>query len=142
MVHTAREYVIKHKSIFMKAIIAYASILPEPTELKTYRHNTQRLIDSWDKLLKYYDCPARNELMRAVRKIHIDEYEHDEHYANLHDFLIEEMVNSDYETRPCGHPFEYWNEPEPYGGGYLIKDETLIQPIFKKRLKILEENNA
>ena len=139
MVKTAKGFVVKNKGIFMKAIIAYANTLPENTKENTCKPNTHRLIDAWDKVLGYYDCPQRNELMRAISKIHINEYEHDLHYASIMDFGIEELVNNDWGTRPCGHPNEFWNEPEPYGGGYLIKDETLKQPIFKRRLRILEE---
>ena len=140
MLKTARQYVIKHKDIFMKAITAYASILPEVTRENTELPNTHILIDKRDKFFTHERNIGRKPLMEAVWKVLLSEYEHDIYYRNRFDWLLEELANSGWKPRSCDHPTnEHWTEPEPYGGGYLIKDETLKQPIFKRRMRILEE---
>ena len=111
-----RGFVIKHKGVFMKAIIAFAKILEEPTKENTTRHNTHILIDIRDKYFKLDNLPARKELMKAIWKIGIVEYEHDGHYSFRGDWVLEEIHKSDWKQRPIWQPSrESWNEPLPEG---------------------------
>lgn len=135
MLREARQFVIEHKGIFMKAIVAFADILPEPTKENTVRHNTHVLIDLRDKFLRYDTIANRTKLYEAAWKIFIAEYEHDADETYRFDWLVEELANSDWETRPIGHPATNWQEPDPYGGGYLIKDDTLLK--HKRRFNLL-----
>ena len=121
--------------ILEKAIIAYASILPEPTKENCIYPNTHILLDIRDEYFKYADNPTKDKLERAVWKIFITEYEHDHYYGDRISFGIEKAANSEWKPRSVGHPVLYWNEPEPYGGGYLIKDETLKK--YARRFKNL-----
>ena len=112
----ARQFVIEHKGVFEKSIIAYASAFPEPTIENTTNHNTHILITLKDKFLEYEDNPNRKKLFEAAWKIFIIEYEHDPYYRARFDFIIEEIIKSDWMPRRLGHPVSHWREPEPYGG--------------------------
>jgi len=132
-------HAVKVNKAMLKAIILLANRYEEPTHENVLHPNSHILLDIRDKFLEYETNPSRRELFCAVFRVVIHKNE-DPYYGRRLDWLIEMIANSDWVTRPCDYPNEYWNEPEPYGGGYLIKDDTLEQPIFKKRLKILEEN--
>lgn len=136
MLNECRGFVIEHKGIFEKAIIAYAAILPEPTRDNCTNPNTHILLDAMEKFLEYDTNDSKRKLYKAAWKIGISEVEHDPSYADRGGWLIEFLANSDYKPRSQGHPNRLWKEPEPYGGGYLIKDKTLLK--FKGRFKILE----
>ena len=116
-----RDFIIRHKGIFEKAIIAYAKILPEPTKDNILHPNTQKLLDMRDKFFLYEDNRGKEKLFGAGFKILIAEYEHDPYYHYRFDWLLEEIVNSGWKPRPMGYPNKFWREPEPYGGGYLVK---------------------
>ncbi len=115
MLRTARNYVITHKAIFRKAIIAYAEILPDPTLGNTYRANTKFWIKERDKFRKYYNNPGREALIEAAWKIWIDEYEHDGHYVDLIDVVVDDIKSEEEWTeRVALHPLpRYWTEQRP-----------------------------
>lgn len=136
-----RVHAEKVNRAMLKALILLANRYEEPTHENVLHPNSHKLLDIRDKFLKYEDNPDRINLFRAVFRVFIHKYE-DPYYGRRYDVVIEDIANSDWVTRPCDYPNECWNEPKPYGGGYLIKDETLKQPIFKKRLKILEKDNG
>ena len=119
MLTVAREFVIKHKATFQKAIIAFASILPEPTKDNTLEPNSLILLEKRDKFFRYYKFPNRIELYNAVWKILIDEYEHDPQPRNIFQWLLEELIeevlSGRWKPRPSGHPSGLWGEPRPYG---------------------------
>jgi len=139
MLKDHRGFVIyKFKSPLMKFLIWLAEKMPEPTHENCIRPNTHILLDLRDEFFEHEDNPGRRELLWAVWKIGIIIYEHDPYYAWRADWFIEKIVNSDWKPRPIGHPNRWWHEEEPYGGGFLIKDETLKQKIFKRRMKNLE----
>ena len=78
MLSLKRRFVIKYKGIFMKAIIAFAHTLPEPTKERTRLPNTH---------------------IRAAWKILIDEYEHDGDVSDLLNWVIGEIKESDWKPR-------------------------------------------
>ena len=135
-----RDLIIKYKGIFTKALIWFAKRLPEPTRENVIRPNSKVLLDMRDEFFKCEDNGGRHELFEAIWKIFIVEYEHDIYYSNRIDWLVEQAVNRGWHPRPCGHPNTCWKEEEPYGGGYLIKDETLL--ANRKRFKILETQDG
>ena len=138
MLKENRQYVIESiKNPLHAAIILYGMKYLEPTRENCKNPNSHILLDAQDKLFEYYTNKRNFALFRAVFRILIGEYEHDNHYQWILDWMLEFLVNSDWRPRPCGHPSKSWIEPEPYGGGYLIKDDTLRK--FKRRFKILEE---
>jgi len=112
---TMRGFVIKHKGIFLKAIIAFAKILPEPKREDCKRPNSPVLFDIWDRLLKHLSLVSRIPLFKAARKLHIAEYEHDPWESELFDCFVEELViaylDGAYQPRTIGRPAAYWNEP-------------------------------
>lgn len=144
MLREMRGYVItKIKAPLQKALVLIGKRYPEPTRENTHLPNTHILLDLRDKFKKYEDNPyysptrkGRQELFDAIWKIFIDEYEHDIYYRTRIDWIIEEIVNSEWKPRDMGYPNQCWNEPHPYGGGYLIKDETLLN--LARRFEKLE----
>ncbi len=111
----ARQFVIEHKGIFQKAIIAFASVFPEPTIENTTHPNTHILIGTKGKFLEYEDNPGRKALFEAAWKIFIAEYEHDPYYRYRFDWILEQILESDWSPRPLGHPVNCWKEPERDG---------------------------
>ncbi len=135
MLKENRGFVIAKKLIFETAIIAYALIIPDFTHENVTRPNSHILVDARDEFFEHYDNPHKLKLLKAAWKILISECEHDNHYQWLFEWLVEYLVNHDFKPRPAGHPIKHWKEPEPYGGGYLIKDETLKK--YARRFKNL-----
>ncbi len=119
MLQSMRGFVIEHKGIFEKAIIAYANILPEPTKENTLEPNSHILIDKEEGFFKYYNNSSKTPLFKALWKVGICEYEHDPHYRHIGDWFVEELVESvlegKWKPRPNRHPSGGWNEPHPYG---------------------------
>lgn len=141
-----KDWALKHRRQFvidvvkaplMKAIILAASLIPEPTKENTRFHNSHVLIDAFDKLLEYEDNDSRIDFWRAIKKLSVFENDHDHsYYGNRAEFLVEYLVNHDYKPRSVGNPEQFWKEPPPFGGGYLIKDETLLRN--RRRFRFLE----
>lgn len=104
-----RGFIIKHKAIFMKAIIAYAKILPEPTRENTFLSNIHTLMDIRDEFKRRVNIPSREELLDAVFKIGISEYAHDTVYQFFADWLIEELRKSDW-VIPNRWDNRFWKE--------------------------------
>jgi len=136
-----RVYAEKVNRAMYKALVLLANRYEEPTHENVLHPNSHKLLDIRDKFFTWEDNPSRTNLFKAVFRVGIHKYE-DPYYGRRLDWLVEMIVNSDWVTRACDYPNESWNEPAPYGGGYLIKDETLKQPIFRKRMKILEEDDG
>jgi len=112
-----RGFVIEHKGVFEKAIIAYALILPEPTKENTLEPNCHILLDIRDRFRERNT--VKPALFEAAWKALICEYEHDPCYRNRLDWLLEELVESvldgEWKPRPTNHPSGGWKEPHPYG---------------------------
>ena len=110
-----RNFVIKHKALFEKAIIAYAKTYEEPTKENTRKHNTHILIDIQDKYFKYENNQTKMPLLEAAWKIGIVEYESND-YSSRADWLLEEIKKSDWRDRPFYLPTrDCWKEPLPEG---------------------------
>ena len=107
-----RDFVIKEKGIFVKAIIAYAKNIPEPTREDTFLSNIHILIDVRDEFVKHVNIPSRIELIEALFKIGISEYAHDTVYQFFIDWLINALRKSDW-TMPNRWESTYW---KPYVG--------------------------
>lgn len=116
---TKRAFVIEHKGIFQKAIIAFALILPEPTRENTLEPNSHILLGKWDKFFGYYSNSSKTRLFKSIRKITVFVYEHDPHYRHLIDWWLEEiletLLDGEWKPRPTNHPSGGWKEPHPYG---------------------------
>lgn len=118
----ARKFVIDHKSIFEKAIIAYAAILPEYTRENCNDPNTKILFDVEDKFWEFYSNPGKEKLFKAGWKIAKFENEHDPHYRDivfgwLVEEIVEAVVDGEWTPRPVGHPSGFWKEPRIPGVG-------------------------
>ena len=117
-----RDFVIKHKGIFEKAIIAYAKALPEPTKEMgrdgyCLEPTSHVLLDFREKFRSYYANPTKQALFEAGWKIAIDENEHDPHYRDIvFGWLVEELVEAvldgRWPPRRSGHPSSSWKEPQ------------------------------
>ena len=99
-----RDLVIKNKGIFVKAIIAYAESIPDPTEGDTFLPNIHELIDSRDRFKKQVNIPSRQRLLDALFKIGISEYAHDTVYQFFLDWL-----KHDLEKTPWVYPDKWVN---------------------------------
>ncbi len=118
----ARAFVIGHKAIFEKAIIAFAAILPDYTRENCNEVNTKILFDIEDKFWRFYNLPTRTALFKAAWKIAKFENEHDPHYRDIIfgwavEELVEAVIDGRWKPRPIGHPSGFWNEPRVEGAG-------------------------
>ena len=121
-----RQFIIeKFKAPLHKFLIFIAKRLPEPDRDNVMHPNTFKLLDIRDKFFKLESNPSRKALFEAAWRILITEYEHDPYYRYRLDWIVEQIINTDWHVRPIGHPNCYWNEKEPFGGGHLIKNEKL-----------------
>ena len=123
MLKEARQFVIEHKDLFMKAIIAFADTLPEPTKENTIIPNTYPMIRIWDKLLEMEDNPGREPLFKALKKITVSEHEHDYYYKDRMqvwlELWMEEVLMGNWKPRSLGHPDSCWKvDPDKRGIGY------------------------
>jgi len=141
---TARGFVIKHKGVFMKAIIAFANTLPEPArEGDTDPNkkvvgdpNSPLIMDVFDKFFEYFHHEGRVELLQAARKIFIFEYDHDPDYRNMFQFFLEEFVelvmSGKWKPRPIGHPSgTYWTEPRNHEGDHGLYNGRKFRTLIK-----------
>lgn len=128
-----REKVIVHKAVFLKAIVAFSKILPEPTRDNVEYPNTVILMGIRDKYFTLHANPGRNAMYKAAFrillylserpwKIFICEYEHDPRPRHIFDWLVEELVEAvisgKWVPRPVGHPSGFWDEPRTEEGNY------------------------
>lgn len=104
-----RAVVIKHKGIFEKAVIAYAEGLPEPTWGSCIHPNTHILFDIRDKFLKNETNPRKRALFEAAFKLLIAEYEHDPYYRYRLDWVLEQIIDSDWQPRKIRQEV-HWSE--------------------------------
>jgi len=133
-----RGFVIKHKAIFEKAIIAYADILPDPTYENVLEPNSHVLLDMRNKFFSYYHNPSKMNLFQATWKIAIAENEHDPHYRSLvFGWLVEEVVEAvldgRWKPRLIGHPGpSTWNEPRcEDGSNYGLYNGRSFKNLIK-----------
>ena len=99
-----RNFIIKHKGIFMRAIILYAKMIPEPTRDDTFLPNIGVLFDLRDEFLEHANIPSRIELIKALFKIGISEYAHDTVYQFFIDWFI-------YRLRKIAWALPQWESP-------------------------------
>ena len=114
---------IKHKAIFQKAVSAYAYILPSPRTTNTTGHWTAPFMEALDKLVEYVNY--KRGFFRDVRKIVLNEIEHDSLYRDPILFILEQIIEAVLDgrvpPREADKPDKkYWNEPKPYGGKHTI----------------------
>jgi len=102
-----RNFIIKHKGIFVKAIILYAKMIPEPTRDNTSLSNIHLLMDLRDEFRKHVNIPGRMELIEALFKIGISEYAHDIVYQFFIDFIVYMLKKKDWEL-PIKWESPYW----------------------------------
>jgi len=92
---SARNFVIRHKFVFEKAVIAFASILPEYTRENCLEPNSIVLFDIKDRFFQFYANRSKEQLFHAAFKIAIFENEHDPHYRNIvFGWIVEELVEA------------------------------------------------
>lgn len=152
MLVTKRALVIEHKAIFLKAIIAFAKILPEPTRENVSYPNTLIIMDIRDKFFTLHANPGRTAMYKAafkiliffyekMWKIFICEYEHDPRPRHIFDWLVEELVEAvisgRWVPRPAGHPSGFWNEPRTNQGQYGLNRGR----NFAKYIEMEKKNN-
>ena len=119
----ARQFVITHKSIFEKAIIAFASIMPDYTRDNCVETNSLILFDIRDKFFQYYTNDSKMRLFKAAWKIAIFENEHDPHYRDvifgwILEELVEAVMDGRWQSRLAGHPSGHWEEPRTPQGAF------------------------
>lgn len=128
-----RDFIIRQKWIFKQAVKAYANALPEPTKENTLEPNSPIIIDIEDKFFKYYDFKGNKPLFEAMWKILICEYEHDPHYRDICQWVLEELVEAvmdgRWTPRPHHHPSGHWKEPRETCGEY---DGRRFKDLIKK----------
>lgn len=122
-----RPVIIKAKYHLMKVIIWAARFYPEPTYENLAVPNSKVLLRIKDKYLEYELNQDRVDLIKALFRIFIGEYEHDRFYRYRFDWFIEMVIKSYWVFRKYGRPDEFWNETPPYGG----KDPMYV-PVTKK----------
>lgn len=102
----------------MKAIKTLAQRYPDPTRDNCLQPNSQILFDIRDKFFEYeynpenpnYPTRGREALFAAAFKILIAEYEHDPYYRYRFDWMLEQLMDSDWQPRKI-HKEHCWNEP-------------------------------
>ena len=102
-----RGFIVKQKGIFMKAIIAYAKMIPEPTRDDTFLPNIGVLFDLRDEFLEHANIPSRIELIKALFKIGISEYAHDTVYQFFIDWLLYRLRKVEW-ILPVKWESTYW----------------------------------
>lgn len=109
---STRQYVIdKIKKPMMKAIITLASRYPEPIRENTRIQNTHILLEIKDKFFECEDNPCRKALFEALWKILIIEYEHDIYYRQRIDWMLEQIIESEWDFKKKNYPEKCWKEP-------------------------------
>ncbi len=129
MLKEHRQFVIdKIKKPIMKALCILANRLPEPTKENTIYPNTHPLIDVWDNFLKMEDNRGREPLFNAMKRVMVDEHEHDNYYRDRmnvwFELWLEEVLKGNWKPRSLDHPNSCWKvDPNKRGAGYeFIKD--------------------
>lgn len=107
-----RRYVIdKIKKPLMKAIVTLAQRYPDPTRENCRQVNSHILFDIRDKFFEYEGNLSRKALFDALFKLFIAEYEHDPYYRYRLDWMLEQVMGSDWQPRKIRNE-QFWNEPE------------------------------
>ena len=118
MLRTERALVIAKKAIFMRAIIAFASFIPEPREKELNALNSHLILEVEDKFWEHYTFKNRIQLFKAAWKILVAMYEHAPEYRHLFDWLLEELVEMVMDGRWKPRPPDIiggWKESHPNG---------------------------
>jgi hypothetical protein len=120
MLKDHRQYVIDMvKAPLFFAIIKYGNRYPEPTHDNCNCYNSHYFIDVADELLARNTNLRLDGLFKAMKRIFIGEYEHDETYARLLDWIMDKLYNG-IQSRKIkltlpGKNTVYWNEGGTYG---------------------------
>jgi len=95
-----RDYVKdKIKAPLMAKMIDLANEYPEPMRVNCLHPNSHILFDIRDKFFEYEDNPCRKALFEAIWKLFIAEYEHDPYYRYRIDWVLEQIMDSDWRPR-------------------------------------------
>ena len=117
LVRSVRGYgLFSYISMFIDVwkIVRSVNRYPEPTKENSDKPNVHWMIDFWDNFEKYNG--ARVPLFRALRRIKLCEYQHDDFYAERHDKYIREVMsaieNGSYILPSVSSPTSYWSDPK------------------------------
>lgn len=99
----------KVKKPLMKAIVTLVGRYPKPTRENCINPNTYILMDIRDKFLECESNPSRKALFEAAFKLLIAEYEHDPYYRYRLDWVLEQLMESDWQPRKIRQE-PYWGE--------------------------------
>jgi len=115
------EFAFKHPG-FIRSIFLICKALwvarryPEPTLGNVQKHNSKILLRIWDRFLQYEDNPNTEFIFSTIRRVMVDEYEHDDYESQRMDWFLEELVKAynsgDWRPQAPWYPFGCWTEPE------------------------------
>lgn len=115
MLKDHREYIIKNvKAPLLKKIVKYCLGYPEATRENVNKPNSLFLIELEEKFFINLNLPQREELFKSLWRSFKAEYEHDDIYAELFDWLLLELHQGILERRYKPHP------PNKYAGYWKI----------------------
>ncbi len=124
MLQDQRQYVIdKIKKPIMKALIVLANRLPEPTIENTQHPNTHAWIRVIDRFLEMEDNPREEQIYRAIKRLFVDEHEHDIYQRDrinvIMELWLEEVFKGNWKPRSLDHPNLGWKvDPNIRGEGF------------------------
>ena len=82
------------------AIVAIAKRWPEPTRESCIREGSQKLLDIQEKFFQHQVITTgRGRMFQAAFKIFICMYESDVYYRQRFDWIMEELLNSGWDTK-------------------------------------------
>lgn len=127
MLKVNREAIIKVKACLTKALIQLAMRYPEPTLENVLHPNSKVLIGMWDKFFKMEDNQGRESLFKAIRRVSVDEHEHDPYYRDrmqvFFELWLEEVLKGNWKPRSFDHPWECWKNDYRGIGYEFLKDK-------------------
>jgi len=119
-------------------IVQSVNRYPEPTKENSDKQNVHVLIDFWDNFEKFN--MTRQELFRAVRRIHLSECEHDDVYEERHDKFLWDMISAVQDGRyklPTVHsPTSHWSDPAAIEALGFARMEEAVTGTLSKRGRI------
>jgi hypothetical protein len=104
------------KSPLLNAVILYGMRYPEPTPENVNKPNGRLLLKYFDYFFEHYCNPSRLTFFKAVRRIVIGEYEHDDSYAVYIDlfllFITRDINDHRWKLNPPNKYTVFWNIKE------------------------------